>query len=328
MEPIESQPAPPTGWAPPSAPVPPPVEAVPATPVVGRRVAAGFIDVIPLALVLVAVSSDRATVDNTFRVEVRGLGLFVAVLTWAVYYGVTELLTGTSPGKRLLGLTVLDSQGGSPGAGTVAVRTLLRCIDVLPAFYLVGFVAMMANKDRRRLGDMVASTTVVSLQEANERADREGRSRPHTRGPLALLIGAFVLVLGVVGTVAKLNEVPAGDRLGSFEMERDIEPMVAEVMAAFARADVAELGAMLPDEVASDDDVAVLLEKVEAAVGGFTGDYEVIDHVRYRQLIPELGGTVELMDVLVMARFEQSQQQVIVTFGVIDGELTPLGLHL
>lgn len=342
MEPIEPPPlpqpgaapqpaAPVGGWAPPPPPPPPPplqgAEAA-APSVVGRRVAAGFIDVIPLALVLVAVSSDRATVDNTVSVEVRGVGALLAVVAWVVYYGLTELLTGTSPGKWLMGLTVLDAHGSSPGFGTVMKRTLMRIIDVLPGLYLVGFVAMMANNDRRRLGDMVADTDVVLLRSAVERADLEGRPRPHTRGPLALLIGVFVLILGVVGTVARLNDVPAADRLGSFEMERDIEPMVADVMAALETGDAAELGALFPDEVASDEAVVELLDQLDTAVGPFTGDYEVVDHQRTSQVVPALGGTIEMMDVLVMARFEQGQRQAVVTVGVVDGSLIPLGLHL
>ncbi|MEN9646210.1 MAG: hypothetical protein RL238_2879 [Actinomycetota bacterium] len=329
MEPIDpQQPAAPMGWAPPAAPVAPPMQEVPMPSVVGRRVAAGFIDAVPLALVLVAVSSDRTTGDGTFRVEVRGLGLLVAVLAWAVYYGVTELLTGTSPGKRLLGLTVLDREGRSPKAGTVAVRTLLRCIDVLPAFYLVGFVAMMTNKDRRRLGDMAASTTVVSLQSAEELADREGRDRPHTRGPLALLIGAFVLVLGVVGAVAKVNEVPAADRLGSFEVERDMEPMVADVMAAIERGDPSEINALFHEGMATEDQIAGLLEQIDGAVGPFTGDYSVVDHSRETQDVPQLGGATELMNVFLDAEFERGTAQVAVTFGVVDDELVLLGWHV
>lgn len=342
MEPIESQPvpsssavpppppaAPPAGWAPPPVGPPPAPSTQSAAPsVVGRRVAAGFIDVVPLALVLVAVSSDRVTTDNTFSVEVRGVGALLAVLAWVVYYGLTELLTGTSPGKRLMGLTVLDAEGNSPGFGTVVKRTLMRIIDVLPTFYLVGFVAMMANKDRRRLGDMVADTDVVLLRSAEERADREGRPRPHTRGPLAVLIGAFVLILGIVGTVARVNAVPAADRLGSFELERDIEPKVADVLATFEQGDAAEIAAMFAAGMATEEQVAELLEQIDVNIGPFTGAYEVVDHQKGTQDVVQLGGETELMDVLVAAQFERGNERMIVTLALVDDELELFGLHV
>jgi uncharacterized RDD family membrane protein YckC len=43
----------------------------------------------------------------------------------------------------------------------VAIRTVLRLVDGLPFLYLVGFIAMVASKQKQRLGDMAAGTIVV-----------------------------------------------------------------------------------------------------------------------------------------------------------------------
>ena len=68
---------------------------------------------------------------------------------------------GQTPGKRLFGLAVLNDDGTPlrwPGALT---RNLLRAVDFLPLFYCVGLVAMLLNRDFKRLGDLAAGTVVV-----------------------------------------------------------------------------------------------------------------------------------------------------------------------
>ncbi|HWM44006.1 MAG TPA: RDD family protein [Burkholderiales bacterium] len=75
---------------------------------------------------------------------------------------------GQTPGKRLLGLAVLNDDGTPlrwPGALT---RNLLRAADFLPFFYGVGLIAMLANRDFKRLGDLAAGTVVVYQAEKSD----------------------------------------------------------------------------------------------------------------------------------------------------------------
>jgi uncharacterized RDD family membrane protein YckC len=75
---------------------------------------------------------------------------------------------GQTPGKRLLGIAVLNDDGTPlrwPGALT---RNLLRAADFLPFFYGVGLIAMLANRDFKRLGDLAAGTVVVYQAEKND----------------------------------------------------------------------------------------------------------------------------------------------------------------
>lgn len=72
---------------------------------------------------------------------------------------------GQTPGKRAMAIAVLNDDGTPvrwPGALT---RNLLRAVDFLPVFYGVGLVAMLANRDFKRLGDLAAGTVVVYLSE-------------------------------------------------------------------------------------------------------------------------------------------------------------------
>jgi uncharacterized RDD family membrane protein YckC len=77
---------------------------------------------------------------------------------------------GQTPGKRLFGLAVLNDDGTPvrwPGALT---RNLLRAADFLPLFYGVGLIAMLMNRDFKRLGDLAAGTVVVYHSTAAEAA--------------------------------------------------------------------------------------------------------------------------------------------------------------
>jgi len=75
---------------------------------------------------------------------------------------------GQTPGKRAMGLAVLNDDGTPlrwPGALT---RNLLRAVDFLPFLYGIGLLAMLANRDFKRLGDLAAGTVVVHLQDKSE----------------------------------------------------------------------------------------------------------------------------------------------------------------
>ena len=62
----------------------------------------------------------------------------------------------------VLGLRVVRRDGSVPGAGPIAVRTVLRIVDALPFMYLIGFTVLLtAGKGRQRLGDMAADTAVA-----------------------------------------------------------------------------------------------------------------------------------------------------------------------
>ena len=74
---------------------------------------------------------------------------------------------GQTPGKRAMGIAVLNDDGTPlrwPGALT---RNLLRAVDFLPVLYGVGLVAMLCNRDFKRLGDLAAGTVVVYVTEKN-----------------------------------------------------------------------------------------------------------------------------------------------------------------
>src|SRR5262245_52834355 len=91
-----------------------------------------------------------------------GIVLIAAfVVEWLLPAWFETRWNGQTPGKRAFGIAVLNDDGTPvrwPGALT---RNLLRAVDFLPLFYGIGLVAMLCNRDFKRLGDLAAGTVVV-----------------------------------------------------------------------------------------------------------------------------------------------------------------------
>lgn len=147
--------------------------------VLRRRTWAGWIDVLVLACIGVVVSAvtgnahigswtttEYGSVSHHEGVAINlPIGPFLFWLAFVtLYYSVDEVLTGQTVGKRLMGLKVIMVSGRPLSGRAVSVRTIGRIIDVLPAFYLVGWIMMRGpHRPPQRLGDRVAGTTVVPV---------------------------------------------------------------------------------------------------------------------------------------------------------------------
>lgn len=75
---------------------------------------------------------------------------------------------GQTVGKRLLRLRVMDAQGLRLQFSQIAIRNLLRFVDMLPMLYLVGGVACLLSQRAQRLGDFAANTIVVRNPKTRE----------------------------------------------------------------------------------------------------------------------------------------------------------------
>jgi uncharacterized RDD family membrane protein YckC len=79
---------------------------------------------------------------------------------------------GQTIGKRLFGLRVMDVHGFRLQLPQIALRNLLRVVDMLPFFYLVGGLAAIFSRNAQRLGDMAANT-IVTRERKMETPDLE-----------------------------------------------------------------------------------------------------------------------------------------------------------
>jgi uncharacterized RDD family membrane protein YckC len=75
---------------------------------------------------------------------------------------------GQTVGKRLLRIRVIDAQGLWLKFSQVVIRNLLRVVDMMPVFYLLGGIACVTSRRAQRLGDLAANTVVVRIPKRTE----------------------------------------------------------------------------------------------------------------------------------------------------------------
>ena len=128
---------------------------------------------IPLLLIapvekLVGKSADGLPELTTLPLAILSLAIFAVNFG---YFAIFETLwRGQSPGKRWLSLRVVKD-GGFPLDGRAAlVRNLLRVVDFLPAFYVVGMASLFLGASGKRIGDHAAGTLVVRERRVRELA--------------------------------------------------------------------------------------------------------------------------------------------------------------
>lgn len=180
----------------------------------GSRAGAFLIDVVLIAVILIAMTLGtlfllRAThsggrggdIDEVFAV-VWLVGAFILRNGW---FSLFEMgARGATPGKRLLGLRVVARDGARLTGAAVIVRNAMREIEVfLPLSFLASqaadgtadtFLVIFAllwsniflffplfNRDRLRVGDLVAGTWVVQAEKARLLEDLVGSSERRRR---------------------------------------------------------------------------------------------------------------------------------------------------
>lgn len=92
------------------------------------------------------------------------LYVFVFACEWLYPVLFEVYLGGATPGKRVLGLHVLHEDGTPIALPASLLRNLLIPIDLIP-FGAPGFISALASRDFQRLGDRVAGTLVVHVDE-------------------------------------------------------------------------------------------------------------------------------------------------------------------
>lgn len=77
------------------------------------------------------------------------------------YFILMEAYVGWTLGKKVLHVRVVNQEGEKIGLSRSAIRNLLRVIDGLPAFNILGMVLISRSPRGQRFGDRVAQTYVV-----------------------------------------------------------------------------------------------------------------------------------------------------------------------
>ena len=100
-----------------------------------------------------------------------GLGFVLFFLLEWIYPIVFELSPGAAtPGKRMVGLSVVMDTGLPITPAASLTRNLLRAADFLPSLYAFAALSMLLRHDFKRLGDLAAGTLVVYATTSNRSA--------------------------------------------------------------------------------------------------------------------------------------------------------------
>ncbi len=137
------------------------------------------------------VGGGYAYVTTATTVDVPWLVLLVVV-----YFSAQEALFGSTWGKMVAGLRVVDVEGTPPSLAAVLVRNILRPLDYWPAFYVVGAISALLSSRRQRLGDRVAHTVVVRAESAPLAYQPPAVVRRRLAGLLAAVALFVVLCFG------------------------------------------------------------------------------------------------------------------------------------
>jgi len=111
------------------------------------------------------------------------------ILLSVIYHMVAELVSGgSSPGKKLVGIKVVQVTGEAATPVQIIIRNLLRMIDQVPGGPLIDGLIALYGKQGRRVGDLAAGTMVIKYRkgldldriiaeaEAQEKAEAEEES--------------------------------------------------------------------------------------------------------------------------------------------------------
>lgn len=143
------------------------------------------------------------------------------IVTWAYHMYFDLFSQGRSPGKKIMGLRVVDERGLPISLQQSFIRNVVRVLDSQPVFfYGFGGLVALLHPESRRLGDIVAGTLVVAEHQTLDYPGRvaEGRQFNSLRNPrvqrmikhkIGLEEREFLLALCL--RAAKLDDKPRFD---------------------------------------------------------------------------------------------------------------------
>ena len=119
---------------------------------------------------------------------------------------------GATPGKKGLGLLVLQTDGTPVRLSSSLIRNLLRGVDFMPFLYGFGLFSMLITRDFQRLGDLAADTVVAYREAAQAHGSIPNATPEAPRRPLKLREQRVVLDLAARSpllTVERAEELAA-----------------------------------------------------------------------------------------------------------------------
>jgi uncharacterized membrane protein SpoIIM required for sporulation/uncharacterized RDD family membrane protein YckC len=132
---------------------------------IASRALAAFLDTLIVTLwvlgLVIAVDS-LDLIPGPWRVALTIMASFVLAQGYFIFF--EAFRQGQTPGKRRLGIRVVQDTGHPISPSAAVIRNLLRLADFLPPPYLLGALLVAFHPRGKRLGDLAAGTVVVRDQ--------------------------------------------------------------------------------------------------------------------------------------------------------------------
>ena len=153
------------------------------TPISGRRIAAFIVDHFIISIICITpfMSLSMLSMDGGMARFFQGLSLVIAAAF--ICYALKDVF-GRSLGKWLFGISIINID--NPQTKPSVPNRILRNLTVF--IWPVEAIVMLRNADRRRLGDRLGHTIIVS---------DEKRKHPVLAGILAFILFDLALMLGI-----------------------------------------------------------------------------------------------------------------------------------
>lgn len=236
-----------------------------------------FAFVLLLALVATLASNPATPAHDTHQATGPGdiwaaaiVGLVMFVCQWGYFTLFEAFWNGRTPGKRLLHLRVIQQDGRSIGFLDALTRNLLRIVDGLPGFYLVGIVLIFATSRSQRLGDLAAGTVVVHEQKI-ETPNWEGSGARHLTVGLseAPLAAQPARSTGIpADQVGRLTQVDLETIESFLARKLDLSYETSSALAArIARQMAAKMGTAVPADIGPDTFLESLASEMRSLGG-------------------------------------------------------------
>lgn len=135
----------------------------------GNRILAGLLDMVfkwayIITMIIVLFATKAFDTGST-------TGTVIIIILVAMPYLFYDLLfevfaQGQSLGKKIIKIKVVKLDGTQPSVGSFLLRWLIRFFEIDIIYGLVAVIAIAVSKNKQRLGDMAAGTTVIVVRPA------------------------------------------------------------------------------------------------------------------------------------------------------------------
>jgi uncharacterized RDD family membrane protein YckC len=135
----------------------------------GNRILAGLLDyVFKLAYIITIIILLVATKAFDTSGDTPGVVLLIVLALPYLFYDLLFeiFMHGQTLGKKIIKIKVVKLDGTQPSVGSYLLRWLIRIFEIDLLYGVIAIVSIAGSKNRQRLGDMAAGTTVIVVKPA------------------------------------------------------------------------------------------------------------------------------------------------------------------